>query len=59
VVDAYRFTGAKVREQALLTPVRVVPDHSVRRIEDGLGGAIVLLQFHNLSAREVLLELEH
>ena len=48
---------AGVGPQPLLTPARVVRDQGVGRRQDGLGRAVVLLEHHDLSAREVLLEL--
>ena len=40
----------------LLERVRVVPDQGVRDAQDALGGAVVLLEFHDLQVRPVGLE---
>ena len=48
---------AGVGPQVLVPPVRVAGDHRVRRGQDGLGGAVVLLQQDRSGVRVVALEL--
>ena len=45
------------RPEPLLRPVRVAGDHRVGGAEDGLGGAVVLLELDGAGVRVVLLEL--
>jgi hypothetical protein len=50
------FTGAKLGKQIFGFAIKVVPDDGVRRIQNVLGGAVVLFQQNDLSAREVPLK---
>jgi hypothetical protein len=53
-----RLAGAARRPQSFRFAVRVALDHRVRRGQDGLGGAVVLLQEDHPGLRVVLLELD-
>src|SRR5690606_30212275 len=48
---------AAVRPELLVFAIEVVADHGIGGREDVLGGAVVLLEQHDLRARVVLLEL--
>ena len=49
-------TRAEIGEQVLGFPVKVVADHGIGRIEDVLGGAVVLLQQHHLRTGKITLK---
>ena len=55
---AHRVALAELRPEPLLLPLRVVRDHRVRRLEDRVRGAVVLLERDRSRGRKVALELE-
>ena len=55
---AHGIAVAELRPEPLLLPLRVVRDHGVRRLEDRVRGAVVLLERDRPRLREVALELE-
>ena len=58
LIDLERLAGAAVRPQRLHVPVDVLLDDAVRRVEDRLRRAIVLLELHDVRVREVAVEVE-
>ena len=50
----HRFACTQVAEQCLGEQLGVGADHIVGRLQDGAGGAVVLLQLHHLQVGEVL-----
>ena len=56
--DAHRVAVAELRPEVLLLALAVVADDAVRRVEDVLGRAVVLLERDRVRAGEVVLELE-
>ena len=55
---AHGIAVAELRPEVLLLALAVVADDAVRRVEDVLGRAVVLLERDRVRAREVVLELE-
>ena len=57
-MDHHGPAGAVFRPQVLLLALLVQRDHGMGRIENGLRGAVVLVEDYNSGVREIVLEVE-